>query len=311
MLKSILRPQIIIAVVLSLSLLGFVLSLSDLSKVMGRIQGIPIFTMLLCLGLAVAYLALKGFQLRFLLEEIEIPIPWKPLVFSFAIGEMSIMIPGGVYVQNYLLGRTASAAFSRSSAATTAVLLAEATVALTVVAVLGIPGWQWLRPAILAAVAFAGLALSTLMVVGPLRRLACGVMLAGPFKRVGWEFLEMVKELGVLAKPRVVLRFAPLSAAYLLALVSAFYLVGHAVGQSTFTFQQAATVYLLALSVVLVSPISSHVGVIEATGLGAMQAWGYSPTEGMTALLGFRIVWTGAVWLACGSTALLLRGQWR
>ena len=42
-----------------------------------------------------------------------------------------------------------------------------------------------------------------------------------------------------------------------------------------------------------------------------MHAWGYSSTEGLTMLLGFRLVWTGSIWLACGVALLLLYREWR
>lgn len=41
----------------------------------------------------------------------------------------------------------------------------------------------------------------------------------------------------------------------------------------------------------------SQIGTVEVLGMSAAQAWGMSLTDGLALMLGFRIVWTGAVWL--------------
>ncbi len=294
------------AVLLSAALLAFGLTISDAPKVMGRIQAIPLHTMALSLVLASLYLGLKGLQWHRFMDTISIPITWKQLALAFAVGEMAVSLPAGIYAQNYLLRRVAGADFARSSAATTALLLIEAGVTLPLLAILGIPGMDWLRPAIVGLLSIATLSLTIVICVRPVQRWAGGFLRSKPLRLVGPEFLELVEGLYSLFRPRMLLRGTIMVAGYLLSLLTAFYLVAHGVGVTGLTFEQAVTVYLFALAVVLVLPISSHLGVVEAGGLGAMHALGYSSTQAMAALLGFRLVWTGAVWMVCIPVVVVL-----
>ena len=309
LLTTLTQPRILIPVLISAALLAFVLTISDAAAVMGKIQGIPIGIMALALGLAVLYLVLKGFLWHYFMNVIQISISWRQLVLAFAVGEIAVSLPAGIYAQNYVLRRVAGADFSRSSAATTALLAGEATISMVVLAIFGIPGWDWLRPAIIGLFAVSAVVVAILLGVRQVRDLAGRLLRMGPLRTIGPEFLEMVESARMLLTPRVALHSIPVIAAYLLELVAAFYLVAHGVGVTALTFLQATTVYLFALAVVLVSPISSHLGVVEAGGLGAMHAWGYSSTEGIAALLGFRLVWTGAVWLVCIPVVVLLHRE--
>ncbi len=309
MLKTLTQPSILIPILLSLALLAVVFSISDAARVMGRIQGIPIYTMALSLGLAVLYLLLKGALWHYFMSVIHISITWRQLALAFALGEMAVSLPAGIYAQNYVLRRIAGADFARSSAATTALLAGEAAISMMVLAIFGIPGWDWLRPSIISLFAVAMVVVAVLYWVRPVRNLAKGLLRKGPLRAVGAEFLEMVDSVHLLFNVRVALLSVPVIAAYLLALVTDFYLVAHAVGVTNLAFLQAVTVYLFALAVVLVSPISTHLGVVEAGGLGAMHAWGYTSTQGLAALLGFRLVWTGAIWLVCIPVVVLLHKE--
>ncbi len=309
MLKTLTQPQILIPVLLSAALLAFVLTVSDAAAVMGQIRGIPLPVMALSLALAILYLALKGFLWHYLIGVIHISIGWRQLALAFVVGEMAVSLPAGIYVQNYLLRRIAGADFSRSSAATSALLVGEAAISMVVLAIFGIPGWDWLRPAVAGLFAASAVVVAVLFRVRLVQKLADRLLRVGPLRTVGPEFLEMFDAARLFFSIRVALRSVPTIALYLLALVTAFYLVAHGVGVATLTFVRAVTVYLFALVVVLISPISSHLGVVEAGGLGAMHAWGYSSTQGIAALLGFRLVWTGAVWLVCTPVVVLLRKQ--
>lgn len=308
-LETLTHPRVLIPVLISAALLTFVLTVSDASAVMEQISGIPLGVMLLSLGLAFVYLILKGLLWRYFMETIQIPFTWKQLTLAFAVGEIAVSLPAGIYAQNYVLRRVAGADFSRSSAATTALLAGEATVSLVVLAALGIPGWDWLRPAVLGLLAVLAGTVGVLLCSPPIRGLARRLVEAVPLGAVGPEFLEMVESARLLITPRVVFHSAPVIVAYLFALVLAFYLVARSVGVASFTLLQAVTVYLFGLAIVLVSPITSHLGVVEAGGLGAMHAWGYSSTEGIAALLGFRLVWTGAIWLVCIPVVAILHRE--
>jgi uncharacterized membrane protein YbhN (UPF0104 family) len=309
LLKTLTQPRVLIPVLLSVALLSFLFSISDLPDLLDRIRGIPVATMALVFCLAMAYLVLKGLQFRLFLDGLGIYPTWPQLIVAYATGESTLTLPAGIYAQNYVLRRIAGADFSISSAATTALLATEGGVSLLILAILGIPGWYWLRPAILSFFGLAAIVVTALTRAHAARRLGSRLSGSGLFALVGREFIELVEGLRSLLTPRIAARAVPLTVGYLLALVSAFYILAGVMGVNGFGFVQAVTVYLFALSIVLLSPFSSHLGVIEAGGVGAMQAWGYSSTEALALFLGFRLVWTGSVWLICGGAILALRGE--
>ncbi|HEX2922428.1 MAG TPA: lysylphosphatidylglycerol synthase domain-containing protein [Chloroflexota bacterium] len=311
MLKTLTRPRVLIPILLSAALLAFLLSISDVPDLLDRISRIPVRTMVLVFCLALFYLVLKGVLFRLFLDGLGIYPTSPQLIVSFATGEATLTLPAGIYAQNYVLRRIAAIDFSISSAATTALLATEGGVALVILAILGIPGWDWLRPAILSFFAVAAIVVTALMKLHPARRLGARLAGSGLFALVEREFIEMVEGLASLFTPGMAARAVPLTVTYLLALVTGFYIVAQAIGVTGFGFGQAATVYLFALSIVLLSPISTHLGVIEAGGVGAMMAWGYGATEALALLLGFRLVWTGSVWIACGTTLVALRDELR
>src|SRR5699024_847123 len=97
------------------------------------------------------------------------------------------------------------------------------------------------------------------------------------------------------------------TAAYLLALATAFTVVGRNMGIPQLDFLAAATIYAFSLAVVLMfgGPFS-QIGLVEVLGIGAAQAWGLSLTDGLALMLGFRLVWTGAIWLISLPAILVL-----
>ena len=311
MLRKLSRPEVLMPLVLSVALIGALLGVTDAPKVLDLVARISLPLVLLNFPLVVAYLALKSLQLRLFLNDIRIRVSWKQLLFAFASGEMSASVPGGMFLQNYVLRRVAGAGFARSSAATAAILVVEGGVSLVVLAILGIPGWGLLRPAILIFLVIAAAAILLLVKTRGLRDLLGRAVQAGPLRPIGLGAMQMAEELGRLCTPRVAARAALVGAAYLLAISAGLLVVAHGIGETTFTYQQAVTAYLFALAMVLLSPISSQLGMIEAGGVGVLQTMGYGPTDALAMMLGLRLVWTASVWMSCGLILLLLRGEWR
>lgn len=304
------RPRILIPILLTAALLAFAFSITDLPKVMGNIRSIPVYTWLMALGFAALYLLLKGMEFSLFLRALGLSIPWRQLIVAYAVGELCVTIPSGIYVQNYVLNKMDAASFARSAAATTAMLVIEGTFVLVSLLVLSIPGWGWLRPVILAVFAVAAVLAITL------RRFDWIKVLRVPLRPRHWVhvlalgFLKMLGELRYLRPVRVTGPGVVLTCGYLFALVGAFLAVGHGIGAARLTFLQAVTIYFFSLSVMLtVGSVLTQVGVIEVAGLGAAQAWGYSLNEGLAMLLGFRILWTAAIWLLNGALLVLLHSE--
>lgn len=310
--KVLLQPRIVVPILLTAALLGFAFSITDLPKVIGSISRIKLSAIVISLGLAFAYLVLKGLVFVFFLKALKIFPNWRALLLSYAVGEMALTIPAGIYAQNYVLKEAQGEDFSRSAAATTWMLALEEALALLTLLILGIPHWNWLRPAILAFCGLMGVILLILVKSHALRNRLFHWASHSRFKQLGAGLIEFAQSLQDLLVPRVILLGGLLTVAYLGALVGAFWMIAHGMGMKEFTFLQATTVYLFALGVmILVGNFATNVGVIEVVGLGAAQAWGYSLTEGLAMLLGFRLVWIGSVWLLSAPVVGLLFGLLR
>jgi hypothetical protein len=310
--RRVLQPKIFIPLLLTFALLGAILGLSDLPDVFGRITRLSIGTLATGFAFAFAYQVFKCLELYLLLRRLDIQLGWRLLVFIFAIGEMTITVPAGQYVENYLLKRTRVADFTLSAAATTALLLVELMVCAAVLAVFPIPHWGWVRP--LAIAVFFGVLLFMGFLpleLAALKKLEDWVQRDRVKAAVGgvhriFDGVDRLSTFGTLAFALV------LTAAYLAALAAALLFVGWGAGVGELTYLQASMIYSLALgATLLLAGILTQLGVVEATGLGAAQALGYGWNESLAMLLGFRLVWMGSIWLMNGPAALLLRHAMR
>ncbi|MFB6260835.1 MAG: lysylphosphatidylglycerol synthase domain-containing protein [Thiohalorhabdaceae bacterium] len=309
-LRTLLQPSVLLPLLLAGALLAFVLSISDLPRVFGRIRAISPAALLLCAGCAVYYLVLKGLVFRLLLHGLGFTVPWRPFVLAYAVGEMTLQLPAGTYASNYLLSRMGQAQPGRSSAATTVLLILETVVVMAVLAALGIPGWHWLQPALVVLIALHVGVMALVVTSAGLRRWLDGFRgrFLGPMAH---GLLDLVNGLRALSRVRYLGLGTLLTLVYLTGLGAGLGIIGRSQGLDL-SFQQALSIYFAALLVTLfLGSMLTQLGVIEAVGLGAAQAWGYGLNEGLAAILGFRIVWIGSVWLICGTLALLLRRELR
>ena len=290
------EPRIVVPVLLAGGLLAAAVSLSNVSEVLQRMGRIPLLSVLWTLVLAAFYLAIKGLQFRGFLAELEIFAGWRSLLIAYAVGELTLTLPLGIYAQNYVLQRVQGGDMYRTAAATTLMLAFEAGLLFLLLAVVGVRGWPWLRP--LALVSLLGLVAFVLVVArwGRLRQWADQVT-----RRLGLSVPAPVKflhGLSTLTDSGVLRRRGYLTVLYATALIGAFYTVAHGVGVGRLDISQAAAIYAFSLSVALVcGGVTSQVGVLEIAGMGAAQASGYSYSEGLAMLLGFRLVWTACIWL--------------
>jgi uncharacterized membrane protein YbhN (UPF0104 family) len=303
------RPRVALPVLLTAALLAFALGVTDVPRVVASIRHMPPSTVGATFGLALAYLLLKGLELRLLLAGLGFHPRWRSLLLAFAIGEMSITVPSGVYAQNFVLNRLREAGFARSAAATSVMLALEGGVIALTLLVVPVPGWEWLRPAIVGSLAITVLLAVALLRSSRLRALASRVE-RGRLGFVVAGVRELLTGLRTLAVPRLLAPSTVLTVAYLLALVSGFEAVGHGVGAHRFGLVEATTIYLFSLGVTMaLSGFLTQLGVIEVAGLGVARAWGYDPTAALAILLGFRVVWMGSIWTTCAPVAFLLRGE--
>ncbi|HKJ87398.1 MAG TPA: lysylphosphatidylglycerol synthase domain-containing protein, partial [Gammaproteobacteria bacterium] len=307
MLRTLLRPSVFLPILLAAALIFFLLSLADLPEVFSRIRRISWGAMASCGALAAGYVVVKGTVLRGLLRGLGYRTRWRGFLLAYAIGELAVTVPSGVYAQNYVLSRLGAAPPGHSSAATTLMILVETITVMVALALLGIPGWGWVRP--LMGVLVAGHIGAIILVVNSaaVRRWLRSFRgrLVGPLAHGVLGMITGVRQLGTF---RQLFPATVLTSLYLSFLGVGLLVIAHATGLSGLTLVQALSIYFVALWVtLLVGSILTQLGVIEAMALGAAQAYGFGLEEALAAILGFRVVWIGSVWILCGGLALFLR----
>ncbi len=306
--KKLLQPKILVPILLSVSLLAFVFSITDAPKVAGYLRAMSVPLAAGVFATTIGYMSIKWVQFDSFLDRLQLRVSWRQSMLAFVVGEMTLPVPAGIYAQNFVLLRITGADFSRSSGATTAVLVSEGAISLVGVLILGIPGWEALRYAILALFFVAAVPALVVMKVEFVHKVLVRFLEDGPFPDAGSGLIEIVRDTKELLFPTGFVRVVPVTSAYLLCLVAGFYLTAHGIGEHV-DFLQAAAIYLFAIAIVLVSPVSAQLGIVEAGGVGAMQQFGYSPSESLAVMLGFRLLWTGSVWLVGGTVLMALRSE--
>lgn len=304
------RVQVVVPVLLAAGLLAFAFVLGDLPTAFSRIRGISGRTLLACFALATMYWLLKWILFRRLLAGIGIEPDWQRLAAAYAVGEVCLPIPAGLYAQNWVLRRIHGADIALSAAATTGILAVEGTLLMLTLIGLGIPGWPWLRPAVLGLMGLLGAAFLVFMSRYGHRPARNLTQTRG--RRLRAALYHFSNALRMLARPALLAQATVLTALYLSALLLAFFLLGRDVGNPDLTMTQAATVYLFALGISMLSGGAlSQLGTVESVGIGVGQVWGYPSTEVLAMLLGFRLVWMGSVWLISAACLVLVRDRIR
>lgn len=304
-------PRRGLPVLLSLVLIIGVLSFSGLSGVLQRGHLLQPDTFIVTAVLAAAYLAIKGWQFGRLLAASGLATRRRARWLAFAIGEVSVTLPFGVYAQNYVLKKAQGTHFAASATSTTMMLALEIALLALVLAIVPIGGWPQLRPTlwgIIGVCILAGIvAARWLRLQSYIQRLAQRQHRASWFARGMLDFLQHLR---LLAQPRVLLHNAVLTAGYMLALVIAFRCVGNDVSHTPLTFQTALTIYAFGLLIAMsLGSMLSQFGVLELTGAAAAQAAGLGLQDGLAALLWFRLLWTLCIWGLCAIIVFMLRRE--
>lgn len=298
--RVLLKPQVILPVLLAAALLVFAFSLGDIHKVVARVGRLPVRVLGLSLAAAACYLACKAVQLRLMLNQIDVRIPARPFWLAFAVGELTVTLPLGLFSQNWVLSASRRIHIGRSSAATVMMVLAEVAVVFLFLAVVGIPGWPDTRPLAVALLVAVALSLLGLLLFEHRARVLVEKLHRRWARRGAEAGLEMLRGLRKLSTPVVLAISIVLAAVYLGALTFAFWIVGRGMDVHHLDYLTAATIYMFSLAVILVGAgLFSQIGTVELLGMLAARAWGIDYTDGLALMLGFRIVWTGSIWLLC------------
>jgi hypothetical protein len=304
-LRALAKPKVFLPIVLAGALFFLAISLGDVGKVLGRIRAIPLPDLAITLGCAFVYLLFKGLQLHLLLADLGAHPKPRRFLLAFAVGELAVTFPLGIFAQNWVLSENDRIRFGRSSAATVVMLLMETCVVLLWLAVVGIPNWPPLRPlAGCLLLAIAALVFSVLR-FEPFAQKFAGKVRHEKLHKAMDEAIGLIRGLKRLAGWRVLWVNLLITAVYLGALIAAFVAIGHGVGLDKLTYMQAATIYCFSLAAVLLTGgLSGQIGTIEVIGMNAARGWGIGYTDGLALMLGFRVAWTGAMWLWNGPVVL-------
>lgn len=304
-LRALAKPKIFLPMLLAGALFFLAISLGDVGKVLGRIRAIPLIDLAIALGCAFVYLVFKGLQLHLLLADLGAHPKPRRFLLAFAVGELAVTFPLGIFAQNWVLSENERIHFGRSSAATVVMLLMETEVVLLLLTVVGIPNWPPLRPLagclllVIAALVFGVLHFE------PLAQKIAGKIRHEKLHKAMDEAIGLIRGLKSLAGWRTLWVNFLITAVYLGALVAAFMAIGHGVGLEKLTYVEAATIYCFSLAAVLLTGgLSGQIGTIEVIGMNAARGWGIGYTDGLALMLGFRVAWTGAMWLLNGPVVI-------
>lgn len=304
-LSQALTPRLVISVVFALALLAALLALGNPDRAWRLMTQAGWLTLLAIVVLTVPYLAARALVWRRLLVTEGVELSWAQALGAFAGGEFAKNLPGGIYLEDFLLSRR-GAPVSRSLAATTAASGPEVVVAVPVVLGWGVPGWPWLRPTLLVLLLVNALPLVLLWwIVNP-----TGESVRLPLPGTLQTLLQGLRTLLAAARPLISLRtlqrtLLPTTLALGIVAVDLL-LLGHAVGVQGFTLPEAAVVYGVATLVVDLTPVPTDLGVTEASGTGVMLSFGATRPQAVATLLLLRLLLTGATMLLTGLLLLVL-----
>lgn len=298
--RSLLKPQVILPVLLAIALLVFAFSLGNVHKVITRVGTLPWHALWIALAAAACYLACKAAQLKLMLTRIDVRIPARPFWLAFAVGELTVTLPLGMFSQNWVMSASHRIHIGRSSAATVMMVLAELAVVFLFLAVVGIPGWPEVRLLAVLLLVVVGLLLLGLLLFEHKARGLVGRLRREWLRKGAESALEMLGGLRKLSTPLMLAVSIVLAAVYLGALTIAFWSVGRGMQVQHLDYLTAATIYMFSLAIILVGAgLLSQIGTVELLGMLAARAWGIGYTDGLALMLGFRIVWTASIWLLC------------
>lgn len=305
--------RIVVPTLVAFALLAYVAEIAaagrapeSLAHVLGQVGWIAAF-------LAIPYFALRALTWRLLLDQVGVHAPEREQLAAFSSGELTKSLPGGIYLQAYVLARLENFTERQvvgAAVATTGMDVMIGTVSFLTAFAIGLPRNPWFR-VLLAAVAGAWVLLYF------------GAWLIGswwhPQRRehaprwarwVGRIIVEVFESATRLVRPET---WRPLATTtvYLLSYVVILYLVLQALEIHQVTFLGAIGVLAITNMANMLLPIPFELGLTEVTGVGVLMAYGVDAPTAAVAMLAYRVVTTGALTVLVGGILIALRDELR
>ena len=299
---------VVVATLVALALFGYVIDIASQGDLLGGIGSILLGAGWIALALAIPYVALRALTWHLLLRQVGVVAPVRHTLAAFCTGELTKSLPFGVYLETYALARLEQLREREivgAAIATTGLDVMVGTVTFPVAMLLGLPGNGWFRFLMVAiAGAWIVLYLGVWLVVRwwrPQDRQFTSRLARGVSRIVA----EAVRGAIRLLRPAV-LRPIGTTAAYLGIYVVVLWLVLEAMGLGLDP-RAAISVVLITSLVNVILPIPIELGITEITGVGILTVFGIAPRDAAIAMLGYRIVTTGALTVVVVAVMAYLR----
>lgn len=306
-------PRTVLPLVGGVGLVAILVGYADLGQVSRAAHRFQLSYLPLLLLLTIGYQGLRATQWWLLLRQDGRGVSWRVAVMSYMGGELSKALPGGQYVQTYILRRAQGTPIAVSAAATTVILWLEVVVCLAVVALLGVGPWSWIRPlaiALLGAITLVAVLLKRRSADVERRETATASANAPLSIHGARHWLDRFADTAAgLLRPQPLGAAAALSTGYIALAAAALWTIAGALGVGRVGVEQALVVYAFALAANLLIVIPIDLGLTELGGLAALMLFGVPRADAVAILLlqrALSAVLTGAVALA---VLALLREQ--
>jgi hypothetical protein len=148
--RALFKPKMVIGVLIGLILLAVLLTFSNADQVVQDIARFPPLLLPLILALFVGRELFRSSEWRIFLNAIGLHASRRAAFLTLTGGDAASILPGGLYVQDVLVRRELHTGMSEPLAATSLMLWMELTVSMAFLAILGVPGAAWVRPAMAA-----------------------------------------------------------------------------------------------------------------------------------------------------------------
>lgn len=338
--STFLRPRVIVPLVLGVGLLVALVLVANPAEAVRLITHFDVRDLLAFFALMAGYEVVRFAQWSYLLRQLDLRVPVRTQIFSYAIGEFAKNLPIGNFIPDYILTREEGVDFGRASSSSLLVAVIEVAVALVGIAVIGIEGWMWLRPLIIggsllfmvgvwvfahsqeeageasgtdgAGVGIEGVGnASSSSSRGRVRGRARGLLRRRWVREALREVRQFTQGEARLLRPRVIVVSALAAAVYLVLSGLALFVVLRGLGLTGVTWQEALAASFFSLAVSMIIPLPTDLGSSEASGAGALVAFGLGTTGAVSALLLYRFLNLAAQVFIALLASIILPGQFR
>ena len=305
-------PRVLVPAILSAGLVAFLLGVADLKTLRVAIV-LPGQAIAEMVGLTAVFIVAKGVVWYWLVRKAGITASKMAISFAYLGGETTKVLPGGIYFQNYLLGKLSGHRAEQGVATSLVLVGMEAAVCMGLVLGFGVPGWPWLRPALLGLAAAWVMILLGLWKSGVVGHLEAWSRGRHPLICKALREFELLYEgLRSVWHPVLWIELMGLTAVYLLAHCLQLWVVSRG-SPASFPLPMVEVIPAAAISILLplMLPIPIQLGFAELSGTGALAAMGMPYAKAISLMFALRLWSTGLIFVLAFPAMALMRGEWQ